>query len=102
MAIPETNFDPPFNLTRASHVRLTTPDLQASRAFYEEVIGLVVSDADADTVYMRGVEEICHHSLTLRRASDDAACEAVYQAMLTVINNDLEVANSAPRLNAED
>jgi ketose-bisphosphate aldolase len=32
----------------------------------------------------------------------DAACEAVYQAMLTVINNDLEVANSAPRLNAED
>lgn len=77
MAIPETNFDPPFNLTRASHVRLTTPDLEASRRFYEEVIGLVVSDADADTVYMRGVQEICHHSLTLTRAKGDAVCEAV-------------------------
>lgn len=77
MAIPETNFDPPFNLTRASHVRLATPDLGASRAFYEEVIGLVVSDEDADTVHMRGVEEICHHSLTLKRTSGDAVCEAV-------------------------
>jgi catechol 2,3-dioxygenase len=77
MAIPETNFDPPFNLTRASHVRLTTPDLAASRIFYEEVFGLVVSDEDSDTVYLRGVEEICHHSLTLKRTSGDAACEAV-------------------------
>ena len=77
MAIPETNFDPPFNLTRASHVRLATPDLEASRAFYEEVVGLVVSDADRDTVYMRGVEEICHHSLTLVRATGDPVCEAV-------------------------
>lgn len=77
MPIPETNFDPPFNLTRASHVRLATPDLEASRAFYEDVIGLVVSDADADTVYMRGVEEICHHSLTLKRTTGDPVCEAV-------------------------
>lgn len=77
MAIPETNFDPPFNLTRASHVRLATPDIEASRAFYEEVIGLVVSDADGETVYMRGVEEVCHHSLTLKRTASDAVCEAV-------------------------
>ena len=77
MAIPETDFDPPFNLTRASHVRLATRDLEASRAFYEEVIGLVVSDADADTVHMRGVEEICHHSLTLKRTTGDPVCEAV-------------------------
>jgi catechol 2,3-dioxygenase len=76
MGIPETNFDPPFNLTRASHVRLATPDLDASRAFYEQVIGLVVSDSDNDTVYMRGVEEICHHSLTLKRTTGDAVCEA--------------------------
>jgi catechol 2,3-dioxygenase len=77
MTIPATNFEPPFNLTRASHVRLSTPDLGASRVFYEEVIGLVVSDMSHNAIHMRGVEEIGHHCLTLVAANDGSACEAV-------------------------
>jgi catechol 2,3-dioxygenase len=77
LTIPTTNLHPPFNVTRASHVYLTTPDLAASLAFYSEVIGLAVSAADADTAYLRGVEEVCHHSLVLARSDEAPTCEAV-------------------------
>jgi hypothetical protein len=38
-------------------------------AFYVDLIGLIVSDKDNNTIYLRGVAEICHHSLVLKRAS---------------------------------
>ena len=66
--LPETNFEPDFTITRASHVRLGVTNLAASRDFYRDVIGLVVTDEDADTVYLRGLEESQHHSLVLERA----------------------------------
>ena len=67
MAHPQTNYNPPFNITRASHLVFTARDLKASKAFYTEVIGLVVSDETDDTVWLHGVEERCHHSLTLKK-----------------------------------
>ena len=70
MSIPQTNFDPPFNITRASHLVFTARDLAASRDFYTEVIGLIVTDETADTLWLRGVEERCHHSLTLKRTNE--------------------------------
>src|SRR6476646_6462472 len=75
--IPQTNFNPPFNITRASHLTLTAQDLGASRAFYTEVIGLLVADEDANTLWLRGVEERQHHSLTLKKTSAEPACEAI-------------------------
>ena len=77
MAIPQTNFNPPFNITRASHLTFTAQDLPASRDFYTEVIGLIVSDEDAKTIYLRGVEERGHHSLVLKKTSGEPACEAI-------------------------
>jgi catechol 2,3-dioxygenase len=77
MSIPQTNFEPPFNITRASHMVFTARDLARSKAFYTEVLGLIVSDEDADTLYLRGVEEQCHHSLTLKRAKGEPRCERV-------------------------
>jgi len=77
MAIPETNFNPPFNITRASHLVLTAQDLPASRDFYTEVLGLVVSDEDANTIFLRGIEERGHHSLTLKKTSAEPTCECV-------------------------
>ncbi len=76
MPVPTHIFDPPFNIVRASHIVLEAADLAASRAFYEDVVGLRVTDADADAVYLRGVEESQHHSLVLRRASG-AACRRI-------------------------
>jgi 3,4-dihydroxyphenylacetate 2,3-dioxygenase len=82
MTLPPTVYDPPFCITRASHAVLTVKDLAASRAFYTEVIGLAVSDEDASAIYLRGLEEACHHSLVLKRAAEPA-CERVGLRVLT-------------------
>jgi catechol 2,3-dioxygenase len=76
--LPATNRAVPFDVTRLSHVILQVADLDASRAFYEEVIGLAVTESDSDTLYLRGVEERCHHSLVLRRTTrSPLACERI-------------------------
>jgi catechol 2,3-dioxygenase len=77
MPVPETNFSPPFNITRASHIALTVRDMEASRAFYTEVIGLLPTHESDTELYLRGVEETCHHSLILRKSSGEPSCETL-------------------------
>ena len=67
--LPATNLNPPFSITRASHIALTVSDLERSRDFYRDVIGLVVSDQTDGAVYLRGLEEAAHHSLVLEAAA---------------------------------
>lgn len=74
--IDDVVLNPPFNVTRASHVVLNVRDLEASKQFYTELAGLVVSDEDASAVYLRGLEERGHHSLVLRK-STQAACARI-------------------------
>jgi catechol 2,3-dioxygenase len=64
MALPETTYELPFTVTRASHVELLVADLERSLHFYVEVIGLAITERDDGTVYLRGMEESCHHSLS--------------------------------------
>jgi len=92
MSIPQTNFSPPFNITRASHMVFTSRDLAKSRDFYVEVVGLLVTEEDANTVYLRGVEEICHHSLTLKKTSGAPVCERVGLRVFT--DEDLDMAKA--------
>src|ERR1035437_6829265 len=73
MPVPTHIFDPPFNIVRCSHVVLDVVDLNASREFYENAVGLHVEDRDDSTVFLRGSEEHQHHSLVLRKAAT-AAC----------------------------
>jgi catechol 2,3-dioxygenase len=61
---------PPFNIVRASHVELAVRDLGASRAFYVDCLGYLVTDATGDALYLRGVEERNHHSIVLRRSQE--------------------------------
>jgi len=89
--LPATVFDPSFRITRASHVVLTARDLAASRAFYTEVIGLVLSAEDRDTLYFRGIEEACHHSLVVRRDAEPL-CARLGMRVLT--EDDLDRAKS--------
>src|SRR5712671_3030263 len=72
--VPKTSWPPPFRVTRASHLTYNVRDLSRSREFYTQVLGLVVSDEDRDTLYLRGVEERSHHSLVLKRTSAAARC----------------------------
>jgi catechol 2,3-dioxygenase len=77
MSIPRSVYPAPFNITRASHVVLTVNDLSASRAFYCDALGFVISDEDGQALYLRGIEEACHHSLVLKRSADAPVCERV-------------------------
>ncbi|KIZ36421.1 MULTISPECIES: 3,4-dihydroxyphenylacetate 2,3-dioxygenase [Rhodopseudomonas] len=73
MPVPQQTFNPPFNITRCSHVVLDVADLDASVAFYDKIIGLHVEDRDDATAYLRASEEQQHHSLVLRKAKTAAA-----------------------------
>ncbi len=90
MAIPKSAYPAPFNVTRASHVVITSRDLGASRAFYVDMLGLIVSDEDANTLYLRGLEEACHHSLVIKRAAEPV-CERV--GMRVYAESDLDAAS---------
>ena len=56
------------------------------------MIGLIVSDEDADTIYLRGVEERGHHSLTLKKTSGEPSCECI--GMHVFDDEDLDKAKS--------
>jgi catechol 2,3-dioxygenase len=91
MGLPTTTASPAFRITRISHAVLSVTDLDASRAFYEGLIGLVVTEADANVVYLRGVEETAHHSLVLRRSAQSCAERLGYRV---VAEEDLDAAKA--------
>jgi len=68
MPIPAPNLHPPFNIVRLSHVELRVTDLEWSRGFYVDTLGLQVTHEDQGTIYLRAMEERGHHSMILRRA----------------------------------
>jgi catechol 2,3-dioxygenase len=79
----EANLTPAFNVTRASHAVLTARDLDATEAFYCDLLGLIKSDRDRNALYLRGIEERSHHSLVFHRSDVPPACERVGLRMLT-------------------
>ena len=90
MQLPVPVYKPPFLVTRASHLVARVRDLAASRAFYCDLLGLVVSDEDATTLWLRGLEEACHHSVVLKRG--EPAVERVGMRVLT--EEDLDLAQA--------
>ena len=93
MQLPTPVYKPPFNITRASHVVSRVSDLEASRAFYCDTLGMVVSDEDSQTLWLRGLEEACHHSLVLKLGKP--AAERVGMRVLTEEDLDLLQAHFA-------
>ncbi len=92
MPIPQPVYNPPFNVTRASHSVVTVKDLAKSRAFYVDLLGFIVSDEDKDALYLRGVAEACHHSLVLKRTTGEPQAERVGMRVFT--EEDLEKAKA--------
>jgi len=66
MPVRKPVFDPPFNVVRASHVEFGVRDLAATRAFYVDCLGYLVTEEARDALYLRAVEERNHHSIVLR------------------------------------
>ena len=79
MPLVPRNETPPFNVTRLSHVVLTSRDLDATRHFYEAGLGLEVTSHDSERLCLRAIEEHGHHSLMFERLHTDGQgfCRAV-------------------------
>lgn len=60
-------------IIRAGHAAFRVRDLAAARAFYVDALGFTVTAETPDALYLRGIEERCHHSLVLRR-TDGTPC----------------------------
>jgi catechol 2,3-dioxygenase len=88
--LPPVDLRPPFSISRSSHVRLAVTDLAKSRDFYTSILGLVVTEEDADACYLRGLEEACHHSLVLERNGDGGTARRI--GFRVLFEEDLDVA----------
>ena len=48
-------------------MEIQVTDLAASREFYVDVLGLVVTAEEENAIYLRSFEEFIHHNLVLRQ-----------------------------------
>jgi len=76
--IPTPQASPP-DILRCAYMELVVTDLAASRVFYVDVLGLYVTDEDADAIYLRSTEEFIHHNLVLRKGAVAAVAAFSYR-----------------------
>ena len=57
MPIPKPVLYPPFDTLRISHIEYGVKNLEASKKFYSEILGLQITDEDEKIVYLRAMEE---------------------------------------------
>src|SRR4051794_24770184 len=57
-----------MSIAHVAHAELRVTDLDASRAFFTDVLGLFVSDEEDGRVYLRAWQDWDHHTLVLTQA----------------------------------
>ena len=72
MSLPKNNFNPPFNIIRASHILLLVKDLGKSENFYKDILGLHPEEKTATTLTFRGMEE--RNTSLILQQSDNPSC----------------------------
>lgn len=70
---------PPFQILRAAHIEFRVTDLERARAFYVDLLGFVEQERDGQRLYLRGYEELDHHSLVLRNATSGGVGHLAYR-----------------------
>ncbi|AYY12509.1 3,4-dihydroxyphenylacetate 2,3-dioxygenase [Actinobacteria bacterium YIM 96077] len=70
---------PPPDVIRCAYAELIVTDLAAARAFYVDVLGLVVTHEDDHALYLRAFEEYLHHSLIVRVGAVPALSVLAYR-----------------------
>lgn len=70
MPVPAPVLYPPFNIVRLSHVVYRVSDLEKSRRFYVDTLGLNVTAEDDQRIYLRAMEERGHHCMILEQAEN--------------------------------
>ena len=67
------------DIVRCASMELVVTDLERSRNFYVDVLGLVVTEEDENTIYLRSLEEFIHHNLILRKGDVPAVAAFSYR-----------------------
>jgi catechol 2,3-dioxygenase len=63
----------PPDIVRSAYLELVVSDLAASREFYVDILGLVVTEESDQEIHLRTFEEFIHHNLVLRQGPVPAA-----------------------------
>lgn len=58
-----------FHIIRVARAVLNVQDLDRAREFYVHALGFVETECDGEHLYLRGLEEHCHHSLVLKKSA---------------------------------
>lgn len=58
-----------FDVAHLAHVELLTPKFEESQRFFVDVMGMIESGREGDSVYLRGWDDYEHHSLQLTASS---------------------------------
>src|SRR5438874_1561671 len=61
-----------MKIAHAGHAELQVKDLEASKRFFTDVVGLILSDEDDKSVYLRAWQDFEHHSLVLTKGEESA------------------------------
>lgn len=69
----------PPDIVRSAYAELVVTDLAASRRFWVDLVGFVVTAEEPDALYLRGYDELVHHSVVLRKGSSPAAGRLAYR-----------------------
>lgn len=67
------------DIVRAAYAELVVTDLAASRWFWVDMLGFAVSGEQDDALFLRGHDELTHHSLVLRSGASAAAGAIAYR-----------------------
>ncbi|MQY21577.1 VOC family protein [Nocardia macrotermitis] len=59
------DYDPGPQIAHAAGINLGTPDLERSLKFYRDLLGMEVTAQSDGVAYLRGYQELTHHSLVL-------------------------------------
>lgn len=65
------NYDPGPQVAQCGAINLGTKDLAKSLHFFHELLGMEIVHQDAGVAYLRGYQELTHHSLVLTEQEDN-------------------------------
>lgn len=77
MPLPAPNLYPDFNIIRLSHAIFNVADLDRSRKFYTDILGMQITDEDENRLYLRAMEERGHHCLILQKSDQPGTVEVL-------------------------
>ena len=69
----------PPDIVRSAYAELIVTDLARARWFWVDVLGFVVSESGPGVLYLRGYDELTHHSVILTEGAGPAAARLAFR-----------------------